>query len=113
MEDFASKLVTLRKNAGLTQMQLSALSGLSQSNINTWERGRSMPLPDGLIALADALNCTIDYLLGRESEDGIITIKNEYEKSELEKINEQLDIVHKSILLGYETALLQEQKRLA
>ncbi len=113
MEDFASKLVTLRKNAGLTQMQLSALSGLSQSNINTWERGRSMPLPDGLIALADALNCTIDYLLGRESEDGIITIKNEYEKSELEKINEQLDSVHKSILLGYATALLQEQKRLA
>ncbi len=113
MEDFASKLVTLRKNAGLTQMQLSALSGLSQSNINTWERGRSMPLPDGLIALADALNCTIDYLLGRESEDGIITIKNEYEKSELEKINEQLDSVHKAILLGYATALLQEQRRLA
>lgn len=76
MINFAERLKTIRKENGMTQMQLSEKSGLSQSNINTWERGRSLPLPDGLIALADCFNCSIDYLLGRESEDGTIIIES-------------------------------------
>lgn len=76
MINFAERLKTIRKENGMTQMQLSEKSGLSQSNINTWERGRSLPLPDGLIALADCFNCSIDYLLGRESEDGTIIINS-------------------------------------
>lgn len=75
MVNFAERLKDIRKASGMTQMQVAAKSGLSQSNINTWERGRSMPLPDGLIALADCFGCSVDYLLGRESEDGAIVIQ--------------------------------------
>lgn len=72
MINFGDRLKTLRKNSGMTQMQVAEKTGLSQSNINTWERNRSLPLPDGLIALANCFDCSVDYLLGRESEDGAI-----------------------------------------
>lgn len=85
MINFAERLREIRKSSGMTQMQVAAKSGLSQSNINTWERGRSVPLPDGLIALADAFGCSVDYLLGRESEDGVIVVSGEFNLSEVEK----------------------------
>lgn len=72
--DFASRLKTIRKDHSMTQQELADKSGLSRSSINTWESGRSLPLPDGLCALANALGCSTDYLLGREREDGLIVI---------------------------------------
>ena len=87
MENFGDRLRAIRKGLGMTQMQLSDKTGLSQSNINTWERNRSLPLPDGLIALADCFGCSIDYLLGRESEDGMIVFKtDQYSDDEQEFI---------------------------
>lgn len=74
--DFASRLKTIRKDHSMTQQELADKSGLSRSSINTWESGRSLPLPDGLCALANALGCSTDYLLGREQEDGLIVIDN-------------------------------------
>ena len=72
--DFASRLKTIRKDHSMTQQELADKSGLSRSSINTWESGHSLPLPDGLCALANALGCSTDYLLGREREDGLIVI---------------------------------------
>lgn len=76
MNNFGTRLKTLRKENKLTQNELALKSNISRSNINTWETGRSLPLPDGLIALANAFECSIDYLLGRESEDGTIIIES-------------------------------------
>lgn len=86
MESFGSRLRMLRKNAGMTQIQLATAAGVSQSNINTWETDKSSPLPNGLIALATALNCSVDYLLGREEEDGrIITYSTPSSLSDVEQ----------------------------
>lgn len=68
--DFKSNLKYIRISKQLTQVELAKLAGLSQSNISGWEIGRSLPLPDGLIALARALECSVDYLVGLEEEDG-------------------------------------------
>ncbi len=76
MEDFGNRLKNIRKNAGMTQVQVAEICGISQSNVNTWENGRSLPLPEGLIALANCFGCSIDYLLGRESEESIIVIND-------------------------------------
>lgn len=65
---FSQRLRELRKEHGLTQQELAEKAGLSRSSINTWESSRSLPLPDGLCALANALECSVDYLLGREQE---------------------------------------------
>lgn len=72
--NFALKLKELRTSRHLSQDELARLAGLRQSNISAWELGRSLPLPDGLCALANALECSVDYLLGREQEDGLIVI---------------------------------------
>ena len=81
------RLRILRNEQGITQQQLADRAGISRSNINTWESGKSLPLPDGLIALADCFGCSIDYLLGRESEDGMIVLKtDQYSDDEQEFI---------------------------
>lgn len=75
------RLRILRKEQCITQQQLADQAGISRSNINTWESGKSLPLPDGLIALADCFGCSIDYLLGRESEEGAVIISHGIELS--------------------------------
>lgn len=85
MLNFSATLKTLRKEHRLTQQELADKSGISRSNINTWELGKSLPLPDGLIALADAFGCSVDYLLGRESEEGVIVVAENFDLSEMEK----------------------------
>ena len=97
----------------MTQMQVAAKAGLSQSNINTWERGRSMPLPDGLIALADAFGCSVDYLLGRESEDGSVVIAQQYDFSDNEwkmiKMFRALNERRQALALVYVEALYDSE----
>ncbi len=113
--DFASRLKTIRKDHSMTQQELADKSGLSRSSINTWESGRSLPLPDGLCALANALGCSTDYLLGREREDGIIVVNGQQQESiipkELENIYIKLDSMHRNILIGIARNVLEAQKQ--
>ena len=54
----------------LTQTELSKLSGIHQSAICGYEKGvRSNITVKNLVMLADALNTSTDYLLGRDDID--------------------------------------------
>ena len=57
-----------RLRANLTQAQLAAIMGVTQSCVAAWERGDYFPSSQSLPALAKALGCTIDdlYLSGDE-----------------------------------------------
>lgn len=44
---------------------LSHNVGVSSGNISDWKSGRSKPNIDTIIKIADYLDCSIDYLLGR------------------------------------------------
>ncbi len=57
---FAERLKTLRKNAGLTQLQLADKSGVDRVLINRYENGAAMPRPKTIEALAAALNVEMD-----------------------------------------------------
>ena len=50
---------------GLTAKKLSDATGISTGNISDWKSGRSMPSAIKLDILADYLDCSVDYLLGR------------------------------------------------
>lgn len=50
---------------GLNAKKLSDATGISTGNISDWKSGRSMPSAVKLDILADHLNCSVDYLLGR------------------------------------------------
>ncbi|RYF72803.1 MAG: XRE family transcriptional regulator [Comamonadaceae bacterium] len=63
------RLVKARKQAGLGQQELATILGMETSaQLNGWEQGRRhMPI-DKLILVADALNCSTDYLLARSDD---------------------------------------------
>ena len=50
---------------GINAKNLSEATGISTGNISDWKSGRSMPSAIKLDILADYLDCSVDYLLGR------------------------------------------------
>lgn len=66
MANIGGKIRQLRKERGLTQVQVSKLSGVSQSAISDIESGRVTKLPniDTVGKIASALGCTVAELLG-------------------------------------------------
>jgi len=65
---FAELLKAVREEKGLSQTELATKTGLQPSAISHFESGRRSPSFDNLRRLADALNVTIDYLLGRSDQ---------------------------------------------
>lgn len=64
---FASELIKVRTDLGLTQSQLSGISGLSLSAIKAYESGRNMPGARELRQLCNALQVSPNRLLfGKE-----------------------------------------------
>lgn len=49
----------------LSAKKVSEATGISTGNISDWKSGRSMPSATKLDILADYLECSVDYLLGR------------------------------------------------
>ena len=58
-----NKLRDTRKAAGLTQLELSRKTGMSQQDISAIERGDRDPTASTLRKLADALGCKIDDIV--------------------------------------------------
>ena len=57
-----------RERCGFTQQQLAEKIQENRATIAKWEIGSAFPRAEKLPALADALNCSIDYLFGRGKE---------------------------------------------
>jgi len=65
---FSSRLKAARELRGLTQGELAKKSSFQPSAISHFETGTRKPSFDNLRRLADTLEITIDYLLGRTDE---------------------------------------------
>ena len=65
MSKFAERIRELRTAGNYTQEDLGEILGVKKYSIYTYEKGRSEPNIDGLIALADFFDVSIDYLVGR------------------------------------------------
>lgn len=63
----AEKLVTLRKQKGLTQMDLAEQLNVSRQAISRWEVGAAVPSIDNLRILSDIYGISVDYLLDDEA----------------------------------------------
>lgn len=59
------RLRALRKAKGLTQQQIAEKLAIGAKAYGHYESGRSQPNMETLIAMADLLEVTTDYLLGR------------------------------------------------
>ncbi len=65
-ELFPTRLRKLREAKRINAKALGELCGLSKNMIGQYEKGEKMPSAKSLMALADFLDVSIDYLLGRD-----------------------------------------------
>lgn len=70
METFQQRLKDLRLSKNMSQKQLAEMLGTTNSSVCDWERGRTEPDKTFVLKLADCLNVSTDYLLGRTDEMG-------------------------------------------
>ena len=71
LREFPKRLRAVRKRRGLDQEDLGRRAGLQPSAISHFETGTRKPSFENLIRLADALEVTIDYLVGRAPKTGV------------------------------------------
>jgi transcriptional regulator with XRE-family HTH domain len=62
--EFGERLVGLRQQRRLTQVQLAEATGLTQRAISYWETMPGYPAAPAIVALAKALRVSSDELLG-------------------------------------------------
>ena len=62
--EFSERLKKLRKDTGLTQVDVASKLGISQQAYASWERGVKKPTQENLIKLSKILYVSVDYLLG-------------------------------------------------
>lgn len=65
---FSENLRILRKDKKISQTQLAQDLGVSQRTISHYENGSAEPSLDGLCRIADLLEITTDFLLGRKAD---------------------------------------------
>ena len=68
---FPDRLRAARKLRALAQAELAAKAGLPPTSISHFEAGSRKPSFDNLRRLAQALDVTADYLMGRADEPGM------------------------------------------
>lgn len=61
---FGQRLAQIRKSKGLTQVELGKMIGVSQRIVHHYENKADFPPAQKIIELAQALNMSIDELLG-------------------------------------------------
>ena len=108
------RITELRESKNASQSELAKVIDTTQQNISNWENLKSSPNCVYLIALADFFDCSIDYLLGRENDFGIIENKTKLkianEEREILAIWAKLNYKNKCLLLGRALEILENQK---
>ena len=72
MSEFSNRFRQLKEESSLTLKDLSEELGISVPNLSYYMKGRE-PSYDILIKIADYLNTSCDYLLGRIEDDSPLT----------------------------------------
>ena len=69
--DFSQRITAIRKEMKYSQEKFGELVGMSQRSVAAWESGDRFPSYAVLSDLADRLDVSVDYLLGRTEDKKI------------------------------------------
>ncbi len=97
---------SLRKENGLSQVQLAEALNVSKACISMIEIGKNDPTANTLLKYADFFQCSTDYLLGREDDLGNITIKTENPAPPLSEREQKLLSAFKALPSGLQDRAL-------
>ena len=76
------KLRDARKRADYTMKELASLLGVTEGTVSNYENGKRQPDLTMLSRIADILNCSTDYLLGRTDQPDAYFLKKEIPSAE-------------------------------
>lgn len=62
---FTDRFIQTVQSKNLTAYKIAKDTGISQGLMNEYKNGVKLPTVQNLIKIADYLNCSVDYLLGR------------------------------------------------
>jgi len=98
--EFSERLKTLRKEAGLTQVDVAEKLGISQPAYASWERGVKKPTQDNLVKIAQVLNVLVDYLVGNSdnTEDELDNIELLFRMNSKGLTDEEKEIFKKELI---------------
>ena len=72
IETIGKSMKRIRKSRNLLQHELSEISNVSLSSIRNYEEDKVLPGLFNLIDIADALNVSIDELIGRKMPNEVL-----------------------------------------
>ena len=75
MRVFAVRLKSIREKKHLKRYVLSERCGLNPDAIRRYEQEKALPTLDALESIADELEVSIDYLVGRTDYPRVVSIK--------------------------------------
>ncbi|MDY2734712.1 helix-turn-helix domain-containing protein [Intestinibacter sp.] len=88
---FSKRLRTEREKLGLKQKEMAEKLNMPSNTYNGYETGKRIPALDVASNIADALNVTTDYLLGREEKTQQSTLNQKDEKDIAKNMSTILD----------------------
>lgn len=102
------KLQEIREQKGMLQKDLAEKLNKTRACISSWETAKTEPDIQSLIEIADVLEVSIDYLLGRTDEMDLATKQTDLtpDQNELLNLYNQMSFQSKNRLLGYAQSLV-------
>ncbi len=80
MSTFPERLQWLREKRRVKRHIFSELCGLNHNAIRKYERGEAIPTMDSLWAIADELEVSTDYLMGRTDDPFVYNPSSSHKK---------------------------------
>lgn len=109
--EFSERLKNLRKEAGLTQVDVAEKLGISQPAYASWERGVKKPTQENLIKLSKILYVSVDYLLGntesKQTSDVLEDIELLFRMNSKDLTKEEKEIFKRELI-----EFIEERKKL-
>ena len=97
-QTFGTMIATLRKENGLTQLELAEKMGVTDKAVSKWERDLSFPDINSIPKLADIFNVSIDELMQVKADTKENTKNN--------KVSEIVTIALKGVALAMGIAVV-------
>ncbi|MCM1277281.1 MAG: helix-turn-helix domain-containing protein [Lachnospiraceae bacterium] len=117
LQTIESRIVSIAKLKGLSKNKLLENVNLNKSVFDNMKKGQ-IPSVDKVETIADYLNCSVDYLLGRTNnskiQDNETDISITFQNPQLEVLNkifDDLDPINQAKLLVYADELKNQSAK--
>ena len=102
------KLQEIREQKGILQKDLAQKLNKTRACISSWETLKTEPDIVSLIQIADILEVSTDYLLGRSNDIGVVETNANLTPDQAELLNlyNQMSFRDKNRLLGFAQGLV-------